>query len=95
MQAQLRLADGDSKQVIVTGQPLVLNDEACMLFSFVDIELRDKAEIALRLKLAPNIVRIHVLAPYSKLNVHSRSEAVIWARERGLFSKEWRPKERR
>ena len=48
MQAQLRLPDGGSKQVIVAGQPLVLNDEDCMLFSFVDMELRHKAEVALR-----------------------------------------------
>ncbi|MFJ2690842.1 helix-turn-helix transcriptional regulator [Pseudomonas sp. NPDC087336] len=48
MQAQLRLADGGSKQVIVAGQPLELNDEACMLFSFVDMEARHKAEVALR-----------------------------------------------
>jgi len=48
MQAELRLADGGRKQVIVAGQPLELNDEACMLFSFVDMEPRHKAEIALR-----------------------------------------------
>jgi PAS domain S-box-containing protein len=48
MQAELRLADGGNKQVIVAGQPLELNDEACMLFSFVDMEPRHKAEVALR-----------------------------------------------
>ncbi|WP_085583445.1 MULTISPECIES: helix-turn-helix transcriptional regulator [unclassified Pseudomonas] len=48
MQAELRLPDGGSKQVIVAGQPLQLNDEDCMLFSFVDMELRHKAELALR-----------------------------------------------
>ncbi|NUT75906.1 helix-turn-helix transcriptional regulator [Pseudomonas sp. C1C7] len=48
MQAELRLPDGGSKQVIVAGQPLELNDEACMLFSFVDIEPRYQAEMALR-----------------------------------------------
>ncbi|VVQ17056.1 HTH-type transcriptional regulator MalT [Pseudomonas fluorescens] len=48
MQAELRLPDGGSKQVIVAGQPLTLNDEDCMLFSFVDMELRHKAEVALR-----------------------------------------------
>ena len=48
MQAELRLPDGSSKQVIVAGQPLTLNDEDCMLFSFVDMELRHKAEVALR-----------------------------------------------
>ncbi|MNB98420.1 putative HTH-type transcriptional regulator [compost metagenome] len=44
--------------------------------------LADK-DIAARLKLAPNTVRNHVATVYSKLNVHSRSEAIVWARERG------------
>ncbi|MHC8320690.1 helix-turn-helix transcriptional regulator [Pseudomonas sp. GB2N2] len=48
MQAELKLAEGGSKQVIVAGQPLELNDEDCMLFSFVDMEPRHKAEVALR-----------------------------------------------
>src|SRR6195952_5094023 len=56
--------------------------------------LADK-EIAARLKLAPNTVRNHVATVYSKLDVHSRSEAIVWARERGLFSNEWRPKGQR
>lgn len=49
--------------------------------------LADK-EIAGRLKLAPNTVRNYVATLYSKLNVHSRSEAIVWARERGLFANE-------
>ncbi|MBC3347256.1 helix-turn-helix transcriptional regulator [Pseudomonas sp. SWRI196] len=53
--------------------------------------LADK-EIAARLKLAPNTVRNHVATLYSKLDVHSRSEAIVWARERGLFANEWRMK---
>jgi DNA-binding NarL/FixJ family response regulator len=53
--------------------------------------LADK-EIAARLKLAPNTVRNHVSTVYSKLDVHSRSEAIVWARERGLFSGQWRGK---
>ncbi|WP_242206452.1 MULTISPECIES: helix-turn-helix transcriptional regulator [unclassified Pseudomonas] len=48
MQSELRLPDGGSKQVIVAGQPLTLNDEDCMLFSFVDMEPRHRAEVALR-----------------------------------------------
>jgi PAS domain S-box-containing protein len=47
--------------------------------------LADK-EIAGRLKLATNTVRNHVATMYSKLGVHSRTEAIVWARERGLFS---------
>jgi PAS domain S-box-containing protein len=56
--------------------------------------LADK-EVAARLKLAPNTVRNHVAAVYSKLDIHSRSEAIVWARERGLFSSEWRLKGQR
>jgi len=53
--------------------------------------LADK-EIAARLNLAPNTVRNHVATVYSKLAVHSRSEAIVWARERGLFAGERRRK---
>lgn len=48
MQADLRVADGSRKLVVVAGQPLELNEEPCMLFSFVDLELRRRAETALR-----------------------------------------------
>ncbi|WP_248802383.1 helix-turn-helix transcriptional regulator [Pseudomonas sp. MWU13-2100] len=48
MQAEIRLADGGSKLVIVAGQPLDIHAENCMLFSFMDLEPRRKIEIALR-----------------------------------------------
>ena len=47
--------------------------------------LADK-EIAARLNLALNTIRNHVSTVYSKLDVHSRSEAIVWARERRLFA---------
>lgn len=53
--------------------------------------LADK-EIAARLKLAPNTVRNHVATMYSKLGLHSRTEAIVWARERALFSHDRRGK---
>ena len=53
--------------------------------------LADK-EIAARLKLAPNTVRNHVSTVYSKLDVHSRSEAIVWARERGCSPASGGPK---
>ncbi len=56
--------------------------------------LADK-EIASRLKLAPNTVRNHVATVYSKLGVHSRSAAMVWARERGLFAGELRVKNKK
>lgn len=53
--------------------------------------LADK-EIAARLRLAPNTVRNHVATMYSKLGVHSRAEAIVWARERALFTSDKRKK---
>ncbi|SDN52679.1 PAS domain S-box-containing protein [Methylobacterium phyllostachyos] len=48
MEACLRLPDGGSRFVIVAGQPIEVGDEPCMLFTFADLELRRKAEAALR-----------------------------------------------
>ncbi|MCC0808158.1 helix-turn-helix transcriptional regulator [Methylobacterium sp. W2] len=48
MEACLNLPDGGSRYVIVAGQPIDLGDEPCMLFSFADLDLRRKAETALR-----------------------------------------------
>lgn len=48
MQAELKLPGGGTKLVIVAGQPLDMNEEDCMLFSFTDLEPRRKAETALR-----------------------------------------------
>ncbi|MGU3662548.1 helix-turn-helix transcriptional regulator, partial [Methylobacterium fujisawaense] len=44
----LDLPDGGSRFVIVAGQPIAMGDEPCMLFTFADLELRRKAETALR-----------------------------------------------
>ncbi|KQP07922.1 LuxR family transcriptional regulator [Methylobacterium sp. Leaf99] len=48
MEACLDLPDGGSRYVIVAGQPMELGDEPCMLFTFADLDLRRKAEKALR-----------------------------------------------
>ncbi|KQP95360.1 helix-turn-helix transcriptional regulator [Methylobacterium sp. Leaf117] len=48
MEACLDLPDGGSRYVIVAGQPMDLGDEPCMLFTFADLDLRRKAETALR-----------------------------------------------
>ncbi|WP_415913637.1 PAS domain S-box protein [Paraburkholderia sp. J63] len=48
MESVLRVADGGSKFVIVAGQPIEVGDEDCMLFTFMDLEPRRKAEAALR-----------------------------------------------
>ncbi len=43
-------------------------------------------EIADELDLAENTVRNYVARIYDKLDVHSRAEAIVWARERGIRS---------
>jgi len=45
-------------------------------------------EIASGLRLSRNTVRNHVAALYSKLDVHRRSAAIIWARQRGIVGYE-------
>ncbi|GAA0509625.1 helix-turn-helix transcriptional regulator [Pigmentiphaga daeguensis] len=48
MEATLRLKDGGTKLVIVAGQPLEVCEDPCMLFTFMDLEPRRRAEDALR-----------------------------------------------
>jgi PAS domain S-box-containing protein len=48
MEALLRLPEGRTKAVIVAGQPIEVGGEACMLFTFADLEPRSKVEAALR-----------------------------------------------
>ena len=39
-----------------------------------------------------NTIRNHVATVYSKLDVHSRAEAIVWARERNLFANQGKSK---
>ena len=48
MEAVLRLAGGGGKSVIVAGQPIEMLDQSCMLFTFMDLEPRKRAEASLR-----------------------------------------------
>ena len=47
-EARLRLPGGGNKLVIVAGQPIEIGRHGCMLFTFIDLEHRSKAEVALR-----------------------------------------------
>jgi PAS domain S-box-containing protein len=47
-ETMLRLPAGGRKLVIMAGQPIEVGDEACMLFTFADLDAREKAESALR-----------------------------------------------
>jgi PAS domain S-box-containing protein len=48
MEGCVPLPDGSLKFVIVAGQPIEIEDENCMLFTFADLDPRKKAETALR-----------------------------------------------
>jgi PAS domain S-box-containing protein len=48
MESWVRLPDGSRKFVVVAGQPIEIGDEACMLFTFMDLDPRKKVEAALR-----------------------------------------------
>ena len=48
VEAELSLPDGDSKLVILAGQPIEVANQRCMLFTFADLEPRRRAERALR-----------------------------------------------
>jgi PAS domain S-box-containing protein len=49
MEAELPLPNGDSKLVLLAGHPAEMpNNEACMIFTFADLEPRRRAETALR-----------------------------------------------
>jgi PAS domain S-box-containing protein len=48
MEARLSVADGGRKFVIVAGEPIEIQEESCMLFTFADLDPRKKAETALQ-----------------------------------------------
>ena len=48
VETELLLPDGGTKLVILAGQPIEVNNQKCMLFTFADLEPRRRAETALR-----------------------------------------------
>jgi PAS domain S-box-containing protein len=48
MEAELPLPNGQTKLVILAGQPIEVGDDKCMLFTFADLEPRRQAEKSLR-----------------------------------------------
>jgi PAS domain S-box-containing protein len=79
METLLRLPDGSKKFVVVAGQPIEISDEACMLFTFMDLDPRKKAEDALRqseeqfsksFRLAPVPTLISTLDGFRTLDVN-------------------------
>jgi PAS domain S-box-containing protein len=79
MEALLKLPSGGTKFVIVAGQPIEIGEETCMLFTFMDLEPRKKAEDALRqseerfskaFRLAPVPMTVSALDTFRILDVN-------------------------
>lgn len=47
-ESHVRTRNGDSKAVMVSGQPIMVAGHPCMLFTFIDLEARRRAEQSLR-----------------------------------------------
>ena len=86
MEAMLPLPGGGSKFVIVAGQPIDISDEGCMLFTFIDLEPRKKAEDALRqseerfakaFKLSPMPTIVSTLDEFRFLDVNDAFVSAI------------------
>jgi PAS domain S-box-containing protein len=85
-EAELRLPAGDLKPVVVAGQPIELGDAQCMLFTFMDLEPRKRAEILLRqseerfakaFRLAPVPMMLTTLDGFKILDVNDSFAQVM------------------
>ena len=47
-ESRVRTSEGDARSVIIAGQPIVIGGRPCMLFTFVDLEMRKRTELSLR-----------------------------------------------
>ncbi|MDQ2762392.1 MAG: helix-turn-helix transcriptional regulator [Pseudomonadota bacterium] len=92
MEADLPLPNDDSKLVLLAGHPAEMpNNEACMIFTFADLEPRRRAEMALRqseerfataFRLAPVAMLLTSLDGHRILNVnHAFLELTDWGHE--------------
>ena len=79
MEATLPTASGGEKLVILAGQPIEIGDDACMLFTFADLEPRRHAEDALRsseerfskaFKMAPSPMLVTTLHDIRAIDVN-------------------------
>lgn len=79
-QAELRIADGSSKLIIVAGQPIEMGEEPCMLFTFMDLEPRRQAEDALR-HSEERFVKAFQMTPVPTLVFNAERWEIIEANE--------------
>ena len=91
MEARLRTATGDRRLVILAGQPIEIGTEACMLFTFADLQPHKQAQDALNqseqrfavaFRLAPMPMAIIAMKGLHILDVNDAfTSATGWQRE--------------
>ncbi len=76
MEAHLNLPSGGTKAVVVAGQPIEISDHGCMLFTFMDMEPRKKAEDALR-QSEERFAKSFRLAPVPTFICHAKTGLIL------------------
>lgn len=79
-EAILQLPRGDEKFVIVAGQPIDYGEEACMLFTFNDLDPRKQAELSLR-HSEERFAQAFRLAPVPMLMCSLKTSQIIEAND--------------
>lgn len=96
MEALLRLPEGGNKFVVVAGQPIDIGEEACMLFTFMDLEPRKRAESALRqseerfaksFRMTPVPTALFVAGDYMTLDINDAFTATTGFSSEELLGK--------
>jgi hypothetical protein len=79
---------GDEKCMLFTFMDLDPRQQAEAALREIKRELRPtmrrSRKITRRLGLSPSIVRNNITVIFGKIDVHTRSSAIVWARERGV-----------
>ncbi len=79
-ESALKTRDGSEKFVILAGQPIQVNDKQCMMFTFIDLDERKKAETDLR-HSEERFSRAFQLAPVPMLVCRREGWSVIEVNE--------------
>ena len=80
LEAELPLADGTTKLVILAGQPIEVADERCLLFTFADLEPRRLAERALQ-SSEQHFATVFEMAPVAMVVTERADHRIVNANE--------------
>ncbi|TVV71148.1 helix-turn-helix transcriptional regulator [Sphingomonas solaris] len=80
LEAELPLAGGDTKLVILAGQRIEVADERCLLFTFADLEPRRRAETALQAS-EQHFATVFEMAPVAMVVTEQADHRILNANE--------------